>query len=1127
MGATSKLFIASYIILTLTSGCTGKTDLKEKFDLTNRTPRIFRQTSPAITGVTFENTLTEGLNTNILMYEYFYNGGGVAAGDFNGDGYLDLYFSSNMGENKLYLNQGGKRLTYQDATQKSGVSGRVGPWKTGVNAIDINGDGKLDIYVCYSGALPEEKRQNQLFINQGNNSEGVPIFQEQATAYGLASNAFSNQSYFFDYDKDGDLDMLLLNHNPRNLPILNETQTAELLKTDDPMKGVRLFEQQEPGKFKDVTIQVGISSSELTYGLGLGISDLNDDGWPDFYISNDYAVPDYLYMNNQDGTFSNSLETSLGHSSQFSMGNDVADINNDGLVDIITLDMLPEDNRRQKLLLAPDNYNKFDHNVRSGFYYQYMRNMLQLNNGNGTYSEIGQLAGISNTDWSWAALAADYDNDGWKDLYVTNGYHRDYTNLDFIHYMEDFVEKRGRLKREDVLEIIQNMPSSDVPNYIYSGSDRLRFTDMTSDWGLYQVANSNGAVYADLDNDGDLDLVVNNINQKAFVYENLSSSLTDYHYLQVALAGEGTNTYGIGAKVSLYAGDRQQVLEQYPSRGYLSSVSPVLHFGLGTSVMVDSLVVEWTSGKREKRINFQADDRIILDERDALFDGEKHNDSALPVFKKTSSPVSYTNPKVTRRDFDRQTLLISELSCSGPGMVKGDLNGDGLEDLFIGGAAGQSAVTYLQNPDGSFSYLQNPAFNTDKENEDTDAAIFDANGDGHQDLYVTSGGYHLFEPADPLLQDRLYLNDGSGRFTKATNALPALLTSASCVVTLDVNQDGAMDLFIGGRVVPGRYPEAPGSYLLVGDGAGHFKDETPSLAPDLSKYGMVTDAVWTDLNQDGKGEMIVVGEWLPVSVFENVDGEFKNKTSDYFDALHYGFWNTVEIADINQDKQPDLVVGNSGTNLQFKASFDQPAELYYADFDQNGSVDPIFCYHIQGRSYPYVTRDELLRQMVSFRSKYTSYERFANVTIQDLFSGEQLEQAGYLKINQVETSLFLSQEDNRYLKSELPVETQFAPVYTIDFLDYNADGHIDLLLCGNNSRLKLRLGKSDANYGILLKGDGKGGFTYINQVSSGLNLIGDVRGVVQFGELFLFGRNQLPLEAYELNKKLLKQVDEL
>ena len=594
-----KLLLIFFILSAGHIACNPPTDSPtdqklQNDDIPQAAPR-FTLLPSSQTRINFSNTLNEGPNTNILMYEYFYNGGGVACGDLNNDGFQDLYFTSNMGENKLYLNKG--NMEFEDITLSSGAQGRSGPWKTGVAMADVNGDGKLDLYICYSGALPPEKRQNQLFINQGNNESGIPLFKDEAQSYGLNSPAFSNQGYFFDYDLDGDLDMLLLNHNPKSLPVLNEASTAEMLKIDDPLQGLRLFNHHE-GRFKDVTKQSGIIGSGLSYGLGLGISDLNNDGWPDFYLSNDYDIPDYLYINNKNGSFSNQLSTSIGHNSEFSMGNDIADVNNDGLQDIITLDMLPEDNRRQKLLMAPDNYAKFDLKVRSGFHYQYMRNMLQLNNGNSTFSEIGQIAGISNTDWSWSALLADYNNDGWKDLYITNGYFRDYTNLDFINYMDNFVRSKGRLQRSDVLELINHMPSSSVINYMFAGENGHGFTNKTREWGLAQASNSNGAAYADLDNDGDLDLIVNNINQTAFIYQNQSRELEpSSNYIQISLKGEGLNSKAIGAKVSLHYENQQQFLELYTSRGYVSSIPPLLHFGLMRAKTIDSVQVFWPGGK--------------------------------------------------------------------------------------------------------------------------------------------------------------------------------------------------------------------------------------------------------------------------------------------------------------------------------------------------------------------------------------------------------------------------------------------------------------------------------------------------------------------------------------------------
>lgn len=1104
-----KLYYSVIFLLAL-SAC--KQPAKEIGDTVAENP-LFKLLDTGQTNIFFANTIVENFGRNVFNYPAFYNGAGVSVGDLNNDGLEDLYFSSNMTSNKLYLNKG--NMKFEDVTDMAGVSGRAGGWKNGVNMADVNGDGLLDMYVCYSGRYPGENRKNQLFINKGLGEKGIPKFKEEAEIYGLADSSYSTQSYFFDYDRDGDLDMLLVNENIRVLTDLDDVTIQELQRTPDNISGSKLF-KNDGGHFKDVTLKAGLHSSVLSYGLGAGIGDVNGDGWPDIYVSNDYAVRDYLYINNRDGTFTDQLKTSVQHISIFSMGNNIIDINNDGLMDIYTLDMLPEENRRQKLLQGFDNYESFNLNLRNGLYYQFMRNMLHVNNGNGTFSEMGQLAGISNTDWSWAPLFADFDNDGWKDLFVTNGYLHDFTNMDVVKYNANYFNSiNGEIEPRHILDMLSKLPSSEVKNYIYKNNGDLTFANKGFDWGVNIPSNSNGAVYADLDNDGDLDLIVNNINKPAFIYQNQGDSTA--HYLKIKLTGLKQNTEGIGAKITVYTDAKQQSLEQMPSRGYLSSVSSVLHFGLGKKSIVDSVSIVWQSGKKQVLTKVKGNQLLSLNEKDAAV-----NNQSLVVkpalFNEVPSPLDFAKTKNDINDFKRQPLMTNPQSFTGPCMTKGDVNKDGLEDVYVGGSKNEPGALYIQQKNGKFIKNQKP-FESDKDSEDADAVFFDANGDGFIDLYVVVGGYHSFAINDPLLQDRLYINDGKGNFLKSVGSLPEMRESKSCVRVVDFNGDGHPDIFVGGRVVPGRYPEAPKSYLLINDAKGHFVDQLNIISPELSRLGMITDAVWIDLNGDKKQDLVVVGEWMPVSAFINTNGKLVNKTKDYFDKEYSGWWNKLQVADFNEDGKPDLVVGNLGLNSQCKVSDVEPAEMYYKDFDDNGAIDPILCFYIMGKSYPYITRDELLDQMSIMRPRFPDYKSYAEATLKDVFTTDELKGAKYLKANCLKTTYFQSGANGRFHEKPLPLEVQMSPVYTITTIDYDRDGHKDLLLCGNMNQARLRFGKYDANYGLLLKSNGKGRFTYVPQYISGFKLQGDVRGAIEINNTLVFGINQVGARAYQLKQK--------
>lgn len=1069
---------------------------------------LFEAMSPAKTGINFKNLLEESSTSNVLTYEYFYNGGGVAIGDINNDGLDDIYFTGNMKPNALYLNEG--NMKFREIAASAGVSCDDN-WKTGVTMADVNHDGFLDIYVCYSGKGDPQKRRNKLFINNGDLT-----FHEKAEEYGLDDPGYTTHASFFDFDRDGDLDLYLLNHN---VVVIREFEFSRAKKTRHPYAGDKLF-RNDGGRFVDISEQAGIKGNPLGFGLGVTVADVNKDGWQDLYISNDYIEPDYLYVNNGDGTFTDRMMEYMQHISYFSMGCDVSDVNNDALPDIFTLDMLPEDNERQKLLYGPDNYEHYALMVLNGFYFQNMRNMLHLNNGDGTYSEIGQFAGISNTDWSWAPLFADYDNDGLKDLFVTNGYYRDYTNRDFLKYKGDYYFEKGKAgEKADTFHLVNTMTSTPIHNYIFRNRGDLSFEDKSVAWGFKERNFTSGAAYSDLDNDGDLDIITNNQNAIASVYRNLSREKDkDHHYLQISLKGSGSNVGAIGAKVTVYVNGATQYFEKMSTRGFQSRVSDRIHVGLGKATKADSVVVVWPLGGKSVLADVQADQILKVVEQGEPPIEQKEVENTSAAFSTVDTVVPYAHVEEGHNDFKRQPLLLTMLTTCGPIMARGDVNNDGRQDVFAGGAQGNSGRIFIQNTDGSFRESNASAF--DKKHTDADATFFDADNDGDVDLYVVSGGYNEYAPADAALQDRLYINDGKGNFSLNSDRLPQMLVSKSCVAASDYDHDGDLDLFVGGRVIPGQYPATPESFLLQNDG-GKFRKATGEKAEKLSTIGMVTDAEWVDANGDGWEDLVLVGEFMAIEVFTNKAGrKLELETRKFFETPLKGMWNKMLVHDFDSDGDKDLVVGNLGLNTQLKASISEPLELIHKDFDKNGSIDPILTYFIQGKAYPFAGRDELLDQMYSMRSKFTDYASYANASLHNMFSKADLKDAPRLKATTLE-SMYFENQGGRFVGRNLPAPAQFSPIYAITTLDYNSDGYEDLIVAGNQSSIRIRMGVIDANFGQLYQGDGKGNFTYVPQPQSGLRLTGDTKSLEVIetnGQILLMvGTNNVGITTYRLN----------
>ncbi|HEV7333864.1 MAG TPA: VCBS repeat-containing protein [Flavisolibacter sp.] len=1084
------------------------------------------------TGIRFTNTITEDDSLHVMKYEYLYNGHGIGVADFDGDGWLDLFFSGNNVPNKLFLNT--KGFTFKDITSEAGVKGND-TWRTGVSIADVNGDGMQDIYVCHSGKYSNEKDlANELYINKGLKN-GIPYFEEAAKQYGLdAPGTQSTQAAFFDYDRDGDLDMFLLNHSNHTYnPYLN---TRKVRATPHHGFGNRLFrnDRRADGSsfFTDVTLAAGIINNALNFGLSVTISDMNGDGWPDIYTTSDYTEQDCYYVNKGDGTFRQALQQSFTHISKYSMGADIADYNNDGRPDVITLDMLPEDNYRQKLLKGPDEYDAYHLLLDSGYYHQQMRNMLHLNSGidaagNVRFREIGQLAGISNTDWSWAPLLADMDNDGWKDLVVTNGYLRDFTDLDFLKYTVANTQleeaSKGNINFR-TFDLVKKMPSNKLTNYVFRNNGDLTFSDKSREWGFTQPSVSGAAVYADLDNDSDLDLVIGNNNEPVMLYRNNANEQLKNQFIKVEFKGKDANTAALGAKVWLFVDDKVQYAEQYPVRGYQSSVAPMLIFGLGTLQQADSLVVQWPDGSFTSKAVIPAGAAVVLTQNGA---------NRKPVVKKNSasifSDVTATSGLHFRHqenefiDFKDEVLLPYQLSKMGPAMAKADVNGDGLEDVFIGGAIGQPGKLFLQQPSGSFTESGSQPWEIDRESEDVKALFFDADKDGNADLYVVSGG-NEYGDGSPEFADRFYRNDGKGNFMKITDALPAMISSKQTVAAGDMDGDGDLDLFIGGSAIPGSFPLAARSYLLRNDsknGDVRFTDVTEAWSKDLLQPGIVTTAVWQDLDKDGLPELLISGEWMPLQLFKNNKEKLLNISDGAGLTNTNGLWSSLLAGDVDGDGDIDFVAGNSGLNNQFRASLKEPMTLHTADFDDNGTLDAITCYYIQGKSYPMASRDELLDQIVPLRKKFVKYKDYAGASLQEIFPKNKLAAADVKSVYQLASCLLINDGKNRFTLQPLPTEAQFSKVFGMIAGDMDKDGKKDLLLAGNFFPYRVQLGRNDAGLGVWLKGDGAGNYKTASNEEAGLFIGGDVRNLISVvtknGEtLLIIGKNNDAVQVLKL-----------
>lgn len=1069
---------------------------------------LFEKLASKKTHIDFSNNISETKDFNILDYLYFYNGGGVSAGDINNDGLVDLFFVSNQGKNKLYLNKG--NMEFEDISKKAGIEG-FSDWKTGVTMADVNADGLLDIYVCAVGNFKGMEGSNELYINNGDLT-----FSEKANAFGLDFTGFSTQAAFFDYDKDGDLDCYLLNHAVHNTRSYDRVSTRML---KDNEAGDYLY-RNDGGHFKDVSKESGIYQAAMGYGLGLSVGDLNNDGWLDLYVSNDFHEDDYYYINQQDGTFKEGIKDHFKHLSRFSMGSDMADINNDGYQDIMTLDMYPEDEKVEKSSMGEDPLDIYLYKLQFGYFNQYSRNCLQLNMGGKKFSDIGASSGVAATDWSWSTLLADYDGDGIKDIFISNGILRRPNDLDYLKFVIGDSLHYGLPTSEKLdQQAIDLMPSGKVHNYLFKGSKDLRFVDKSLAWGFEEKGISNGSAYADLDNDGDLDLISNNLNEPAGIYQNNARQLLKHNFVKIKFKGDGGNTFGIGAKVILKTRDGQQMQQLMPTRGFMSSVEPTLLFGINDLTQVDSLIVIWENQKLEIIKNPKINQMLVLAQKNAQINviDFRFSEPVKPLFEEVTSsiPIGYSHAENTYFDFNRELLIPFKVSIEGPKMAVGDVNGDGLEDFYVGGAKYQAGQLFLQKGSG-FVPLKQMAFLVDSLYEDVDALFFDADGDKDLDLYVVTGGNEFFDQM-PEQFDRLYLNDGKGNFKRNSQALPSMYDNKSVVRPCDFDRDGDMDLFVGGRVVAYHYGHSPRSYLLVNNGKGIFKDVTVQQAPNLREAGMITEAIWSDIDRDGDQDLTVVGDWMPIKMFINQAGKLTELDNDL--KQFTGFWSGLTSGDFDRDGDIDFVVGNLGTNTKLRKTLDGQLKMYIKDIDKNDTKEHIIGYGHGDDWYPINSKDELGKQIPSIiNKKFTNYKQFAGKSLKELFADGELEGAEEKLVNTFESVYVENIGSGKFKISALPSLAQISKIMVLRTEDVDKDGKLDVIIGGNFDGASMYQARYDAFFGLILKGDGKGHFKALIPTDTGLLFDGDVRDIKTVrtpkGPLYFVSRNNDHMQLF-------------